>query len=69
MLQLPESKTTQNILQTPVDAFGSDKNINDCDNGHGRAITRDLKRQQTHSGNVRPLYKTCKGVPNEGINS
>ena len=68
MLRLPKGKTTQNILQTQADAFGSYENIDDRDNGHGRAITRDTKRKQIHSGNVRPFYKTCKGLPNEGTN-
>ena len=40
MLRWPESKNTQNILQTKVDAFWSNKNIDDRDNGHGRVITR-----------------------------
>ena len=69
MLRLPESKTTQNILQTKVEALRSNKNINDRHNGHVRAIKRKTKRQQKHSGNLRPLNETRKGLPVEGTNS
>ena len=30
------------------------------------SLTEKTKEQQTHSGNERLIYKTCKSTPNEG---